>query len=84
MTKNKSLESANERRLVGYPNNRLFALFIAHCHYNGVVRAEMVTKIIEKELESISDSKKTEYLNLFKTLSKTDIKRIGKKIKSQP
>lgn len=74
-----ALKSLNLRRIVCFPRNRHFAIFIVHCLKSNCKRSQMLVEIVEKSIEQLPEKTQNEYLEIFKTLTPNDIKSIGKK-----
>lgn len=64
----KSLKALNQRRLVAYPREKTFKIFIGHCKKNKYLRTELLVLLIESYIDKLPESEKNECLELYRTL----------------
>jgi len=72
-----SIKDANSRRLLCFPNKRNFALFIAICHKSNRRKAALMNEMLKGYLNKLTDTQRDEYLELYKSLTEDQIKKVG-------
>jgi len=73
----KSMIDANKRRLLCFPNKRNSAIFLAICFKEKKKKSSLMHEMFLSFINRLSEDKKQEYLDLYKTLSEDQIKKIG-------
>ena len=63
-----SLRALNKRRLVAYPSEKNFKIFVGYCKKNEYLRAELLVLLIDNHVSKLSDSDKKECMVVYESL----------------
>ena len=79
LSEKRALASANKRRIVIYPSVRNLSIFLGMCFEKSQKKGSFAHDWFVQSINRLSDAKKQYYLDLYKTLSEDQIKKIGMK-----
>lgn len=73
----KSIKDANNRRLLAFPNQRNFSIFVAICYKSNKKKATLMHEMLKNFLSKLTEQQKEEYLELYKKMTPEQIKNVG-------